>query len=106
MSYTKVLPNDPANDIDEEEFGLTDEEYRDLLEDIDRVIAGANRKWDYSGDYVEAERIKKKKEDKPPVESIMVARGLIKTRRLPNNNNNNNRIPAFVELEKLKEVKS
>lgn len=107
MSHTKVLPNDPANDIDEGEFGLTDSEYQFLMEDIDRVIAEANRKWDYSGKYVEPEQ---KKEDKPTVESIMVARGLIKTRRVHNNNNNNNnnRIPTFVELpiQKEKEVKS
>jgi hypothetical protein len=99
MSYTKVLPNDELNDIDEEEFGLTDEEYRDLLEDIDRVIAEANRKWDYSGKYVTKSEPKK---EKPSVESVMIARGIIKTRRVPNANNS--RIPAFVELEK--EVKS
>jgi hypothetical protein len=100
MSYPKVLPNDELNDIDDEEFGLTDEEYRDILEDIDRVIAEANRKWDYSGKYITKTESKK---EKPSVESVMIARGLIKTRRVPISTNN--RIPVFVELEKRKEVK-
>jgi hypothetical protein len=43
----KVLPNDPVNDIGENEFGLTDEEYRDLFEDIDQMRAEANEKWDF-----------------------------------------------------------
>ena len=98
MSYIKVLPNDELNDIDDEEFGLTDEEYQDLLEDIDRVIAEANKKWDYSGKYVTKA---KQKKDKPSVEAVMVARGLIKTRRVPNSNNS--RIPVFVELQIQKE---
>ena len=81
MSYSKVLPNDPANDIDDDEFGLTDEEYRDLLEDIDRVIAEANRKWDYNHEYVKLDKRTKKRKDKPSVEEVAIARGIIKIRK-------------------------
>ncbi|CAN5305954.1 hypothetical protein BH18THE2_BH18THE2_09130 [soil metagenome] len=95
MSSTRILPNDELHDIDDEEFGLTDEEYQFLMEDIDRVVAEANKKWDYSHVHIEPET----KKDKPSVESVMIARGLIKTRHVPNNNNN--RKPAIIELENI-----
>lgn len=75
MSSTRVLPNDELHDIDDEEFGLTDEEYQFIMEDIDRVIAEANRKWDYSGKYDSKPEPKK---HKPSVEEVAIARGILK----------------------------
>lgn len=53
--HYKRLDLKPEDDLKPGEFGLTNEEYYFLLDDIDNAIAEANEKWDYSG-YVEPDR--------------------------------------------------
>lgn len=53
--HFKILDLKPEDDIKDNEFGLTNDEYDILLENIDQAIAEANEKWDYSG-YVEPDR--------------------------------------------------
>jgi hypothetical protein len=47
--HFKPLYLKPEDDVKDDEFGLTNEEYLFLLDDIDGAIADANEKWDYSG---------------------------------------------------------
>jgi hypothetical protein len=47
--HYKRLDLKPEDDLKPGEFGLTNEEYYFLLDDIDQAIAEAYEKWDYSG---------------------------------------------------------
>jgi hypothetical protein len=71
---------------DNESFGLTDEVYQFLLDDIDRAIAEGNRKYGYGEDASlhplpsnsprSRPRVRSKR---PSIEEVSIARGLIKT---------------------------
>jgi hypothetical protein len=58
----KPLDLKPEDDLKPGEFGLTNEEYNFLLDDIDQAIAEANEKWDYSDKmFARGQRISKMK---------------------------------------------
>ena len=67
-------------------FGLSDDEYEILLEDIEQAIEEGNRRYGYGyGGYVESEpkvksrpepRLKRRR--KPSVEQVAITRGIIK----------------------------
>ena len=68
---------------DNESFGLTDEEYRFLLDDIDQAIEEGNKKYGYGGYGNDRPKSSspRPRSKQPSVEEVAIARGLIKFHR-------------------------
>jgi hypothetical protein len=74
--------SDKLSTFDNESFGLTDEEYQFLLDDIDQAIEEGNKIYGYGYGNDKPKRSRPRPKSKgPSVEEVAIARGLIKFHR-------------------------